>query len=99
MTSSRRTTGRSHHDRWQLAVDPLALGTHPHPHPAQRAQAVNAIVQYYPGADGQWYVRVVSANGRIVLDSEGYSRKWNAKRAAKRAASIFGLKVKEVGRG
>ena len=60
---------------------------------------MNAIVQYYPGADGQWYVRVVSSNGRIVLDSEGYSRKWNAKRAAKRAASIFGLKVKEVGRG
>jgi len=82
-----------------LAFDPMAVRAHPRPHPAQRAQVVNAIVQYYPGADGQWYVRVVSANGRIVLDSQGYSRKWNAKRAAKRAASIFGLKVKGIDHG
>ena len=55
-------------------------------------------VQYYAGIDGQWYVRVVSANGKVVLDSEGYSRKWNAKRAARKAASVFGLEVVEVKR-
>ena len=53
------------------------------------------VVQYYPGVDG-WYVRVVSSNGKIMLDSEAYSRKWNAKRAANRAAKVFGLKVLEV---
>ena len=53
------------------------------------------VVQYYPGGDG-WYVRVVSSNGKIVLDSEAYSRKWNAKRAAKKAASVFGLEIVEV---
>jgi len=57
---------------------------------------MNAIVQYYPGADGQWYVRVVSANGRIVLDSEGYTRKFSARRAAKKIGSVFGLRVIEV---
>jgi len=54
------------------------------------------VVHYYVGIDGQWYVRVVSSNGKIVLDSEGYTRKWNAKRAAKKAASVFGLEVVEV---
>jgi len=52
--------------------------------------------QYYEGIDGKWYVRIVSANGKVVLDSQGYTRKWNAKRAAKKAASIFGLEVVEV---
>ena len=57
---------------------------------------VKPTVQYYKGADEQWYVRIVSANGKIVLDSEGYTRKWSAKRAAYRASKIFGLPVKEV---
>jgi hypothetical protein len=54
------------------------------------------VVQFYPGLDGQWYVRLVSTNGQIVLDSEGYTRKWSAKRAAYRASKIFGLAVVEV---
>lgn len=37
----------------------------------------------HQGKDGQWYVRLVAANGQILMASEGYTRKGNADRAAK----------------
>ena len=48
------------------------------------------MIEMFRGIDGQWYLRIVAANGKTVLDSEGYSRKWNAKRAAKRVSKAFG---------
>lgn len=42
--------------------------------------------EVYKGQDGQWYWRKVAPNGKVIaVGGEGYSRKWNAKRAAKRA--------------
>lgn len=41
--------------------------------------------------EGHWYVRLVARNGEIVLVSETYSSKWNAKRAAKRFSKVFGI--------
>ena len=41
--------------------------------------------EIYRDASGEWRWRAVAGNGQIVADSsEGYKRKWNAKRAAKR---------------
>lgn len=37
----------------------------------------------FRGADGQWYYKIVAANGQVLATSEGYTRKWSAKRAAK----------------
>lgn len=55
------------------------------------------VVQLYRGEDRQWYLRVVASNGQVVLDSEGYTRKWSAKRAARRASGVFGgLRIVEV---
>ena len=34
----------------------------------------------HQGKDGQWYGRVQSCNGRILLSTEGFPTKWNAKR-------------------
>lgn len=31
-----------------------------------------------------WYVRLVSSNGRVLSVSEGYVSRWNAMRAARR---------------
>ena len=36
--------------------------------------------ELFKGKDGQWYFRLKSANHEIVLASEGYTRKWNAKK-------------------
>lgn len=36
------------------------------------------------GKDQQWYVRLLGANGRIMLSSEGYTRKSHAERACSR---------------
>lgn len=54
-------------------------------------------VQIFPGKDGQWYCRLVAHNGETVLTSEGYTRKWNAKRAAKSFARFSSaLTIEEV---
>ncbi len=43
------------------------------------------VTQLFKGTGRQpWYLRVVSANGQVLLISEGYFSKWNAKRAAGR---------------
>lgn len=40
-------------------------------------------IEYFPGKDGKWYVRVRGRNGRIVLTgSESFASKGNAKRKA-----------------
>jgi len=48
-------------------------------------------IAVYQGRDRQWYLRLVARNGEIVLDSEGYSTKSNAKRAAKRLQFLFSV--------
>ena len=40
----------------------------------------------HEGADGQWYGRVQSRNGRILLSSEGYTRKRDAVRGMAKVA-------------
>ncbi len=42
---------------------------------------------------GGWYWRLRSRNGEIVCQSEGYSTKQGAKRAARRLAAIAALAV------
>jgi uncharacterized protein YegP (UPF0339 family) len=43
-------------------------------------------LEVYRGRDGQWYWHRTAANGRHVSDSgEGFTRKFSAKRAARRA--------------
>ena len=32
----------------------------------------------FKGVDGLWYFRAVAPNGKIVAQSEGYARKYNA---------------------
>ena len=39
----------------------------------------------YRGQDGAWYWRAVAANGEVIASGEAHTRKWGAKRAAKRA--------------
>ena len=41
-----------------------------------------------------WYVRLVSDNGQVLVISEGYFSKWNAKRAARRM--FPGVQIREV---
>ena len=45
------------------------------------------VVYVYRGLDDQWYWRKVEThNGKKVADGgEGFTRKWSAKRAARRA--------------
>ncbi len=51
------------------------------------------VTQLFKGTGRQpWYLRVVAVNGQVILVSEGYFSKWNAKRAARR----LGLPVVEV---
>jgi uncharacterized protein YegP (UPF0339 family) len=50
-------------------------------------------VEYFPGNDGQWYVRLRAANGQTVAVTEGYTRKWSARRSARRIGQAFGAKV------
>ena len=38
-------------------------------------------------ADGQWYFRIVARNGRTIAQSEGYSRKRNARASAELIAA------------
>jgi uncharacterized protein YegP (UPF0339 family) len=45
------------------------------------------------GKDGQWYPRIQSANGQIVLVGEGYSRKGDAIRGLANATHAIGEAV------
>ena len=77
-----------------MALDPLALVHHPRSDSARRQVTV---VHIFKGNGRQpWFVRLVADNGQILSISEGYFSKWNAKRAAKSAAKIFGLTIREV---
>lgn len=44
----------------------------------------------FRGADGQWYFKLVAANGQVLAVSEGYTRRWSAKRGAKAASKLLG---------
>ena len=44
--------------------------------------------EIFEGEDGQWYWRLKSSNNRIVAQSEGYTRKYDAESAAKKLADI-----------
>lgn len=50
------------------------------------------MIEYFIGANGDWYWRYRARNGKITCDgSEGYSTKSNAVRAARKtgAALVF----------
>ncbi len=48
------------------------------------------LVQYqiFKGEDKQWYWRLVGKNGETVASSEGYTRRANAIKAAKRMPEL-----------
>lgn len=46
-------------------------------------------IQVRPSRDGQWYVRVVSRNGRTLLNTEMYKSKRYAFNLAKRLALLL----------
>ena len=48
-------------------------------------------IEIHEGEDAAWYLRLVASNGRITLDSEGYSSKSNAKRAARRMKALLAM--------
>lgn len=39
-------------------------------------------VEVFRGRDGQWYFRLRAVNGEITAQSEAYTWRWSAKRAA-----------------
>lgn len=47
-------------------------------------------IEVFEGIDGKWYFHGKAKNGKIVADSQGYTRKWSAKRAARR---VFGTSI------
>lgn len=49
---------------------------------------MGAHFDIFKGRDSRYYWRLVGGNGEIVAQSEGYSTKSNAKRAAKRFPEI-----------
>jgi len=48
-------------------------------------------IEVFRGKDGQWYFRVKAGNGQIVAQSEGYTRKYDAKKGAIRLVNGTGL--------
>lgn len=54
------------------------------------------VVQIYRGSDGQHYLRLVSPNGQVLAQSEGYHTRWNARRAARK--NFAGLRIVELDR-
>jgi uncharacterized protein YegP (UPF0339 family) len=46
-------------------------------------------IRYHQGKDGQWYAALVASNGKVMLSSEGYASKSNAKRAAIRLSHLL----------
>ncbi len=53
--------------------------------------AKKPYIELYPGKDGKWYFHKLNRNGKITEQSQGYTLKHNAKKAAKR--DIPGLEV------
>lgn len=45
-------------------------------------------IEVFPAADG-WRFRVRASNGQITAQSEGYTRRWTARRAALRFRESF----------
>lgn len=45
-------------------------------------------IEVFPGKDAGYYFRVVAANGETIAQSEGYTRKADAIKAAKRTQKI-----------
>jgi len=45
-------------------------------------------------ADGDYYLRLVARNGEILAQSEGYTRRWSARRAARK--NFKGIELVEV---
>lgn len=41
-------------------------------------------LQTWQGADGQWYVRLIAPNQQVMVVSEGFTTRSNARRAARR---------------
>jgi len=41
-------------------------------------------VELFKGVDGYFYLRLVARNGEILAQSEGYTRRWSARRAARK---------------
>jgi uncharacterized protein YegP (UPF0339 family) len=46
-------------------------------------------IEVFTGRDAQHYLRLVAENGETVLVSEGYTRRWSAKRAARKLQQRF----------
>lgn len=46
-------------------------------------------LQVRPSRDGQWFVRLVGRNGRVLLTSETYTRKASAERLASKIAQLL----------
>lgn len=55
---------------------------------------MNVVQLYRSKRDGQFYLRLVSPNGQVLAQSEGYRRRWNAKRAARK--NFAGIKLVEL---
>lgn len=58
-------------------------------------------VEYFRGAAGtdgrsEWFVRAKAHNGETVFVTEGYSRKWSAKRAARAIAQAFAADCRQA---
>lgn len=52
-------------------------------------------LQLFKGEGRQpWYLRLVSPNGQVLVLSEGYFSKWNAKRAARK--NFPGVPLKDL---
>ena len=44
--------------------------------------------EIFQGEDEQWVWRLVGANNETICVSEGYTRRWSAKRGAKKARAL-----------
>lgn len=53
-------------------------------------------IELYRGRDGQFYFRLVAGNGQVFFPSEGYTRKWSARRAVRRFTRTLRDPVKVV---
>jgi uncharacterized protein YegP (UPF0339 family) len=49
-------------------------------------------IEVFEGADGRFYWRMKAANHEVVAQSEAYTRRWSAKRAARR----FNVEIRET---
>jgi uncharacterized protein YegP (UPF0339 family) len=81
-------------DEFDLIYERVHSRAHPGPptgEPARRERrSVARWSEPFQGRDGQWYFHLRAANGEIVAQSEGYTRRADAYRgveAAKRAAA------------